>query len=179
MKKHTYIHAVLGAALIFSVTACGDSGGDPTGSTSNDTPAATDPSAGTTDEPTGGSTANPTTVDPTMAPPGKHFMSVFVQYVPYKLAEQPWTPEMKAKFEADVLDTIEMNAPGFKELILHCQTRTPWDIENEVGLTEGNIFQGELTIEFRDGRVELKAGEMFVVPHGIEHEPVADRKSVV
>ncbi len=65
MKKHTYIHAVLGAALIFSVTACGDSGGDPTGSTSNDTPAATDPSAGTTDEPTGGSTANPTTVDPT------------------------------------------------------------------------------------------------------------------
>ena len=54
MKKHTYIHAVLGAALIFSVTACGDSGGDPTGSTSNDTPAATDPSAGTTDEPTGG-----------------------------------------------------------------------------------------------------------------------------
>ena len=68
MKKHTYIHAVLGAALIFSVTACGDSGGDPTGSTSNDTPAATDPSAGTTDEPTGGSTANPTTVDPTTGP---------------------------------------------------------------------------------------------------------------
>ena len=82
-----------------------------------------------------------------MAPPGKHFMSVFVQYVPYKLGEQPWTPEMKSAFEKDVLDTIEMNAPGFKNLILHCQTRTPWDIENEVGLTEGNIFQGELTLD--------------------------------
>jgi phytoene dehydrogenase-like protein len=89
----------------------------------------------------------PTTVDPTMAPPGKHFMSVFVQYVPYKLAESEWTPQMKAAFEKDVLDTIEMNAPGFRNLILHCQTRTPWDIENEVGLTEGNIFQGELTLD--------------------------------
>jgi phytoene dehydrogenase-like protein len=58
-----------------------------------------------------------------MAPPGKHFMSVFVQYVPYKLGQQPWTPDMKAAFEKDVLDTIEMNAPGFKDLILHCQTR--------------------------------------------------------
>jgi phytoene dehydrogenase-like protein len=89
----------------------------------------------------------PTTVDPTMAPPGKHFMSVFVQYVPYKLAEQPWTAEAKAAFEKDVLDTIEENAPGFRDLVLHVQTRTPWDIENEVGLTEGNIFQGELTLD--------------------------------
>jgi len=89
----------------------------------------------------------PTTVDPTMAPPGKHFMSVFVQYVPYRLAQGPWTPETKAQFEKDVLDTIEKNSPGFRDLILHVQTRTPWDIENEVGLTEGNIFQGELTLD--------------------------------
>jgi phytoene dehydrogenase-like protein len=89
----------------------------------------------------------PTTVDPTMAPPGKHFMSVFVQYVPYALAEGPWDPAMKAAYEKDVLDTIEENAPGFRDLILHVQTRTPWDIENEVGLTEGNIFQGELTMD--------------------------------
>ena len=89
----------------------------------------------------------PTTVDPTMAPPGKHFMSVFVQYAPYKLAEGPWSAESKAAFEKDVLDTIEENAPGFRKLVLHVQTRTPWDIENEVGLTEGNIFQGELTLD--------------------------------
>jgi phytoene dehydrogenase-like protein len=89
----------------------------------------------------------PTTVDPTMAPPGKHFMSVFVQYVPYKPGEQPWDTATKAAFEKDVLDTIEENAPGFRDLVLHVQTRTPWDIENEVGLTEGNIFQGELTMD--------------------------------
>ena len=56
----------------------------------------------------------PTTVDPTMSPPGKHFMSVFVQYVPYQLAEGPWTPEMKAQYEKDVLDTIELHAPGLQ-----------------------------------------------------------------
>ena len=89
----------------------------------------------------------PTTVDPTMSPPGKHFMSVFVQYVPYQLAEGPWTPEMKAQYEKDVLDTIELHAPGFKKLVLHVQCRTPWDIENEVGMTEGNIFHGELTLD--------------------------------
>jgi phytoene dehydrogenase-like protein len=89
----------------------------------------------------------PTTVDPTMAPPGCHFMSVFVQYVPYRLAEGPWTAEMKAQYEKDVLDTIEENSPGFRDLVLHVQTRTPWDLENEVGLTEGNIFHGELTLD--------------------------------
>jgi len=89
----------------------------------------------------------PTTVDPTMSPPGKHFMSVFVQYVPYQLAEGPWNPEMKAQYEKDVLDTIELHAPGFRKLVLHVQCRTPWDIENEVGMTEGNIFHGELTLD--------------------------------
>jgi phytoene dehydrogenase-like protein len=89
----------------------------------------------------------PTTADPTMAPPGKHFMSVFVQYAPYKLAEGPWSAESKAAFEKDVLDTIEENAPGFRKLVLHVHTRTPSDIEREVGLTEGNIFQGELTLD--------------------------------
>ena len=89
----------------------------------------------------------PTTVDPTMAPPGQHFMSVFVQYVPYALAEGPWSPEMRAQYEKDVLDTIEASCPGFRKLILHVQTRTPWDIENEVGITEGNIFHGELTLD--------------------------------
>ena len=82
-----------------------------------------------------------------MAPPGQHFMSVFVQYVPYALAEGPWSPEMHAQYEKDVLDTIEASCPGFRKLILHVQTRTPWDIENEVGITEGNIFHGELTLD--------------------------------
>jgi phytoene dehydrogenase-like protein len=58
----------------------------------------------------------PTTVDPTMAPPGKHFMSVFVQYAPYKLAEGPWSAESKATFEKDVLNHRGERA-GFRKLV--------------------------------------------------------------
>ncbi|MAD66191.1 NAD(P)/FAD-dependent oxidoreductase [Porticoccaceae bacterium] len=89
----------------------------------------------------------PTQVDPTMAPPGKHMMSVFVQYAPPKVNGGEWTPEDKAGFEKTVIDQISNYSPDFKDLILHCETRTPQDIENEVGLTEGNIFMGELTFD--------------------------------
>ena len=89
----------------------------------------------------------PTQIDPTMAPPGKHYMSVFVQYCPYRLAEGPWTEERRARFGQTVIDSIAQHSPGFKDLILHAEIRTPWEIEQEVGLTEGNIFQGELTFD--------------------------------
>ena len=89
----------------------------------------------------------PTQIDPTMAPPGKHMMSVFVQYAPPKVNGGDWTAEDKAGFEKTVLDQISNYSPDFKDLILHCETRTPQDIENEVGLTEGNIFMGELTFD--------------------------------
>lgn len=89
----------------------------------------------------------PTQCDPTMAPPGKHMMSVFVQYAPPKVNGQDWTAEDKAGFEKSVIDQIAAYSPDFKDLILHCETRTPGDIESEVGLTEGNIFQGELTFD--------------------------------
>ncbi len=89
----------------------------------------------------------PTQIDPTMTPHGKHYMSVFVQYCPYKLAEGEWTPERRKAFGDTVIDAIAQQSPDFKQLILHAEVRTPWDIENEVGLTEGNIFQGELTLD--------------------------------
>jgi phytoene dehydrogenase-like protein len=89
----------------------------------------------------------PSQIDPTMAPPGKHYMSVFVQYAPYELADGPWTAENRTAFGATVIDTIAAQSPDFKRLILHAEIRTPWDLENEVGLTEGNIFQGELTMD--------------------------------
>ncbi len=89
----------------------------------------------------------PTQIDPTMAPDGKHYMSVFVQYCPYQLADGPWTPEKRQAFGQTVIDAIARHSPDFKDLILHAEIRTPWDIENEVGLTEGNIFQGELTFD--------------------------------
>ncbi len=89
----------------------------------------------------------PSLTDPTLAPPGKHMMSVFVQYAPPKIAGREWTDEDKAGFEKTVIDQIATYSPNFKDLILHCETRTPREIEAEVGLTEGNIFQGELTFD--------------------------------
>ncbi len=89
----------------------------------------------------------PSQIDPTMAPDGKHYMSVFVQYCPYRLADGEWTAEKREAFGRTVIDTIAEHSPDFKSLILHAEVRTPWDIEREVGLTEGNIFQGELTFD--------------------------------
>ena len=89
----------------------------------------------------------PSQIDPTMAPDGKHYMSVFVQYCPYRLAEGEWTPEKRQAFGNTVIDAIARHSPDFKDLILHAEIRTPSDLENEVGLTEGNIFQGELTFD--------------------------------
>jgi phytoene dehydrogenase-like protein len=89
----------------------------------------------------------PSQIDPTMAPPGKHYMSVFVQYCPYRLAEGEWNEARRTRFGETVIDAIARHSPGFKDLILHAEIRTPWDIEREVGLTEGNIFQGELTFD--------------------------------
>jgi phytoene dehydrogenase-like protein len=89
----------------------------------------------------------PTTVDPTMTPPGKHFMSCFVQYCPPKIEGRDWTDADRDGFAKTVIDQISEYSPNFKDLILHMEVRTPREIEAEVGLTEGNIFQGELTFD--------------------------------
>jgi phytoene dehydrogenase-like protein len=74
-------------------------------------------------------------------------MSNFIQYCPPKLADGPWTPEKRDAFGQTVVDKLERHSPGFRDLIVHMEVRTPHEIENEIGLTEGNIFQGELTID--------------------------------
>jgi phytoene dehydrogenase-like protein len=90
----------------------------------------------------------PTLVDPTMAPPGKHVISCFVQYAPYKLAPElgTWDDQREAFGDA-VVNRISEFAPGFADSILFRNVQTPLDIERTTGLTEGNIFQGELTLE--------------------------------
>jgi phytoene dehydrogenase-like protein len=88
----------------------------------------------------------PSLTDPSVAPPGKHVMSCFVQYAPYNLKEGTWD-ERREEFGDTVVNTIAEHAPNIKDLILHRQVLTPLDIEREFGLTEGNIFQGELTLE--------------------------------
>jgi phytoene dehydrogenase-like protein len=88
----------------------------------------------------------PSLTDPSVAPPGKHVMSCFVQYAPYNLKEGNWD-EKREEFGDTVIDTIAEHAPNIKDLILHRQVLTPLDIERDFGLSEGNIFQGELTLE--------------------------------
>jgi phytoene dehydrogenase-like protein len=87
----------------------------------------------------------PSMIDPGMAPPGKHVMSVFVQYAPYHL-NGGWTDEKREAFGDTVLDTLSHYIPNLKSIVLHRQVLTPLDIERITGLTEGNIFQGELAL---------------------------------
>ena len=90
----------------------------------------------------------PTLVQPDMAPPGKHVMSCFVQWVPYHLAGgAAWDDAARERFGETVIDTIEERFPRIRDHIVHKQFITPLDIENITGLTEGNIFQGELSLE--------------------------------
>jgi phytoene dehydrogenase-like protein len=101
----------------------------------------------------------PSLTDPSVAPPGKHVMSCFVQYAPYELApqtangrrqaaaEKPSWDVQREAFGDAVINAIAEYAPNIKDIILHRQVLTPLDIERTFGLTEGNIFQGELTLE--------------------------------
>jgi phytoene dehydrogenase-like protein len=88
----------------------------------------------------------PTLTDPSLAPPGKHILSCFVQYAPYHLGSGTWDQQREA-FGDTVIDTIAEHAPNIRSIIRGRQILTPLDLEREFGLTEGNIFQGELTLE--------------------------------
>jgi phytoene dehydrogenase-like protein len=88
----------------------------------------------------------PSMIDPGMAPPGKHVMSIFVQYAPYNL-NGGWNDAKREAFGDAVVETLARYAPNIKSLILHRQVLTPADIERITGLSEGNIFQGELALQ--------------------------------
>ncbi|HYO46038.1 MAG TPA: NAD(P)/FAD-dependent oxidoreductase [Gemmatimonadota bacterium] len=87
----------------------------------------------------------PSMIDPTMAPPGKHVMSIFVQYAPYH-RKGGWDDKSREAFGDTVIDTLAEYAPNIRSAILHRQVITPADIEAVTGLSEGNIFQGELAL---------------------------------
>jgi phytoene dehydrogenase-like protein len=88
----------------------------------------------------------PTLTDPSLAPPGRHVMSCFVQYAPYHLKGSTWDEEREA-FGDTVVHTIAEHAPNLTGLIRHRQVLTPLDLEREFSLTEGNIFHGELSLD--------------------------------
>jgi phytoene dehydrogenase-like protein len=87
----------------------------------------------------------PSMIDPGMAPPGRHVMSIFVQYAPSTLTGG-WTDARREAFGDAVIDAIEVFAPNIRRAIAGRQVLTPADIERITGLTEGNIFQGELAL---------------------------------
>jgi phytoene dehydrogenase-like protein len=89
----------------------------------------------------------PSSLDPTVAPPGKHLMSMFVQYAPYKLKDGQWDDAAKNAFADRCFDIVEEYAPGFKDSVIDRQILTPQDLEATFNLTGGNIFQGAMNLD--------------------------------
>jgi phytoene dehydrogenase-like protein len=88
----------------------------------------------------------PSLTDPSLAPAGKHVMSIYVQYAPYKLKLGDWENQRVALGDA-VVKTLSQYAPNLPELILRHQIITPQDLEDTYGLTGGHIFHGELALD--------------------------------
>src|SRR5437867_9383483 len=87
----------------------------------------------------------PSVVDSTLAPPGRHVMSFFVQYAPYQLRNGGWDQE-KDRFADRCFDILNEYAPNFKRSVIDRQVLSPLDLERRFGLTGGNIFQGAMTL---------------------------------
>jgi phytoene dehydrogenase-like protein len=87
----------------------------------------------------------PSAVDPTVAPAGRHLMSIFVQYAPYRLASGSWDEE-RERFADRCFEILEEYAPGFGSSVMAREVLTPVDLERRFGLTGGNIFQGAMTL---------------------------------
>jgi len=87
----------------------------------------------------------PSVVDATVAPPGKHLMSMFIQYAPYKLQGATWE-DLREDFADRCFDLLNDYAPNFKRSVLARQVLTPLDLEKTFNLTGGNIFQGAMPL---------------------------------
>ena len=92
-------------------------------------------------------TVIPSLTDPTLAPPGKHVMSIFVQYANYDLSKHGNRDQQREALGNAVIDTLSDYCPNIKDIMLHKQVLTPADLEETFSLTEGNIFHGELTLD--------------------------------
>jgi phytoene dehydrogenase-like protein len=86
----------------------------------------------------------PSAVDPSVAPPGKHLMTMFIQYAPYALREGNWD-DLREPFADRCFDILDEYAPNFKRSVIARQVLTPVDLERRFALTGGNIFQGAMT----------------------------------
>jgi len=88
----------------------------------------------------------PTMYDPSLAPPGRHLIGIFLQYAPYTLRTGSWD-DLRDPFFKRVLKIIDEYAPGFSSTIEHAELLTPVDLERRYGITGGNIFHGEMSVD--------------------------------
>jgi phytoene dehydrogenase-like protein len=89
----------------------------------------------------------PSLRDPSFAPPGKHVMSVHVQYAPYHLRDGVWDDGAREALGDRVIATLARHFPSLPGAVLHRKVLTPLDLEREFGLPEGNAYHGELTLD--------------------------------
>jgi phytoene dehydrogenase-like protein len=85
----------------------------------------------------------PSLIDPSLAPAGRHVMTCFVQYLPYRLTGSEWSLE-RERLEAQLLRQITKFVPAVGRSLVASRLYTPQDLENVFGITEGNIFHGDL-----------------------------------
>ncbi len=88
----------------------------------------------------------PTSYDTSLAPAGRHIMGIFLQYAPYTLREGTWE-EQREPFADRVIDIIAEYAPNIRDIIVERQVLTPLDLERRFGITGGNIFHGEMSLD--------------------------------
>ncbi|MBI5200080.1 MAG: NAD(P)/FAD-dependent oxidoreductase [Elusimicrobia bacterium] len=89
----------------------------------------------------------PSSLDDTVAPKGRHVMSMFTQYFPYKLAPEAGGLEAaKKKYAERCIDIMNRYAPNFRASVLHYEVLAPSDLEAKFGLTGGNIMQGAMSL---------------------------------
>ncbi len=88
----------------------------------------------------------PTMYDSSLAPPGRHIMGVFLQYAPYTLAKGTWD-ELRETYADRVIGLMEEYIPNIRSIIIDRQVLTPLDLERRFGLTGGNIFHGEMSLD--------------------------------
>jgi phytoene dehydrogenase-like protein len=89
----------------------------------------------------------PSLNDPALAPAGQHVMSIWMQYAPYGLREERWDDAQRETLGDRVVNTLSEYAPNLKPAILHRQVLTPLDLETRFDAPEGNLYQGELTLD--------------------------------
>ncbi|XP_012736101.3 pyridine nucleotide-disulfide oxidoreductase domain-containing protein 2 [Fundulus heteroclitus] len=89
----------------------------------------------------------PSVLDPTLAPPGCHVVSLFTQFTPYLIEGREWTDQDREAFGDTVFDWVEQYAPGFKTSVVGRDILTPPDLERIFGLTGGNIFHGSMSLD--------------------------------